>query len=152
MVRRFHAGKVGRPRSGRRVAIALGNALAFSVTGGPHSAAAAREVLRERLGQKLDPEVVDVAQLLLSELINNCIRHGAAATAETWIDITASIFAQSLRVEVRDGGRTFRHEPREPSPDPGSSRGLFLVQQLASRWGISDRGTARVWFELSLVA
>jgi anti-sigma regulatory factor (Ser/Thr protein kinase) len=141
-----------RLRSGRRVAIAIGNALVFSVTGGPHAAAGAREEIRERLGPKLDDEVVEVAQLLLSELINNCVLHGVAAGPEAWIDITASIFPHSLRVEVTDGGPSFHHEPRAPSTEVETGRGLYLVQRLASRWGISGRGPARVWFELPLTA
>jgi anti-sigma regulatory factor (Ser/Thr protein kinase) len=130
------------------VAIALGNALVFSVAGGPPAAASAREEIRERLGPKLDPEVVEHAELLLSELINNCVLHGAAAAPDAWIDVTASILPRSVWIEVCDGGPTFQHEPRKPSPDSGSGRGLYLVEQLSSRWGISPRGTARVWFEL----
>jgi anti-sigma regulatory factor (Ser/Thr protein kinase) len=87
--------------------------------------------------------------LLLSELINNCVVHGVAAARDAWIDVTASIFPRSVWIEVCDGGPSFRYEPRKPSPDAGSGRGLYLVQQLSSRWGISGRGPARVWFELA---
>jgi anti-sigma regulatory factor (Ser/Thr protein kinase) len=139
---------VGRVRPGRRVAIALGNAVVFSVAGGPPAAASAREEVRERFGPKLDPEVLEQAELLLSELINNCVLHGAAANPDARIDVTASIFPQSVWIEVCDGGPTFQHKPRKPSPDSYSGRGLYLVEQLSSRWGISPRGAARVWFEL----
>jgi anti-sigma regulatory factor (Ser/Thr protein kinase) len=135
-------------RSGRRVAIAIGDALVFSVSGGPRAAASAREEIRERLVPKVGEEVVGVAQLLLSELINNCVLHGVAGGPEAWIDITVSTFPRSLWVEVTDGGRTFHHEPHAVSPEAESGRGLYLVQQLASHWGISDHGTARVWFEV----
>jgi anti-sigma regulatory factor (Ser/Thr protein kinase) len=128
--------------------MALGNALGFSVTGGALAASAARDQLREWLAPKLDPGVVEVARLLLSELVTNCVVHGAAARPETWNDIAASIFPRTLWVEVSDGGRRFTHKPRPPSPDARSGRGLYLVEQLSSRWGMSERGTARVWFEL----
>jgi anti-sigma regulatory factor (Ser/Thr protein kinase) len=143
---------VDRRRSGRRVAIALGNALAFSVTGGAQAAAGAREELRDRFGPKLDPEVVGVAQLLLSELINNCVTHGAAGRPGAWIDVTASIFPRALSVAVSDGGPAFERESGVASADAESGRGLSLVEQLASRWGMSERGSARVWFELPRAA
>jgi anti-sigma regulatory factor (Ser/Thr protein kinase) len=146
------ANEVERRRSGRRVAIALGNALVFSVAGGPQAASEARAELRERFGAKLDPDVVASAELLLTELINNCVIHGAAASPESHIDITASIFPQVLSVEVTDGGRTFKRSSLLPDADSDSGRGIFLVEQLSSRWGVSERGTARVWFELPRAA
>jgi serine/threonine-protein kinase RsbW len=142
------AGEVHRTVSGRRVAIALGNALVFSVTGGPDAPRAARETLRERLGQKLDPEVVEIAEVLLSELVTNCVLHGVAAGPRSWIDITASIFPTSLWVEVCDGGPPFEHDPRLPALDEPSGRGLYIVDQLASRWGLGGEDAARPWFEL----
>jgi anti-sigma regulatory factor (Ser/Thr protein kinase) len=141
-------GGEGDPRSGRRAAITLGNLLAFSVTGGVHAASGARDELRERLGAKIDPSTIELAQLLLSELVNNCVLHGAAAEPDSWIDVSATTFPQMIRVEVSDGGPTFRHDPVLPAFDAGSGRGLYLVEQLSSRWGISARGIARVWFEL----
>ena len=135
-------------RARRHISIALGNALALSVDGGLGAAAEARAELTERLGPKLDPAVVQLARLLLSELVNNCVLHGAAAQPGTWIDITASVFPQTLRIEVSDGGPSFQHEALMPPADQDSGRGLYLVEQMATRWGISERGRTRVWFEL----
>ncbi len=139
---------VDQQRSGRRTAVALGNALVFSVAGGPPAAAAARVAIGDHLQQKLDPELVELAQLLLSEIVNNCVLHGAAAGPETQVDVTASIFPQCLWVEASDGGPAFSHRPVQPAPDSASGRGLYLVDQISSRWGISTQGAARVWFEL----
>ena len=135
-----------------RVTIALGNTLAFSVDGGPPAAATARAELGERLGPKLDPELVEVAQLLLSELVTNCVVHGAATHPGAWIDISSSLFPQAIWIEVSDGGPTFRYRPRPAAPDGLSGRGLWLVEQLSSHWGISDREPASVWFELARTA
>jgi anti-sigma regulatory factor (Ser/Thr protein kinase) len=137
---------VDRPR--RHISIALGNALAFSVDGGLHAPEEARAELTERLGPKLDPELLTLARLLMSELINNCVVHGAAPGPGTWIDVTASIFPDALRIEVSDGGPNFRHHPSRPPTDEGSGRGLYLIEQLSSRWGISEGGRTRAWFEL----
>src|SRR6476661_915373 len=107
--RRAGAGSV---RLGKRVAISLGNALAFSVAGGPPAAARGRHELREHLGPRLDPELVEHAELLLSELINNCVLQDRAARPDVWIDVTASILSRTLWIEVCDGGPSFQHKPR----------------------------------------
>jgi anti-sigma regulatory factor (Ser/Thr protein kinase) len=120
----------------------------FCVAGGPRAPADARDELRNRLGAKLDPEVIEIAELLLSELVTNCVIHGAAAEPGARIEVAASVFPQVLWVEVSDGGPAFEHEPRMPSPHADSGRGLYLVQQLATRWGINQGGPTRVWFEL----
>jgi serine/threonine-protein kinase RsbW len=137
-----------RVRRGSRVVLGVGDALLFSVDGGPQALPAARAELRERFGSKLGSELCGVAQLLLSELVANCVRHGAATQPGTGIDITASLFRHVLRIEVSDGAPTFRYEARPISPDELSGRGLRLVHELSSRWGISDRRPASVWFEL----
>ncbi len=124
----------------RRVAISLGNALVFSVSGGPQAAARAREELREQLGPKLDPEVVEFAHLLLSELVNNCVLHGVAGRPEVWIDVSAPLHPNSLWVEVSDGGPSFQHTPVAPSPEADSGRGLHLVDQLSSAWASAFTG------------
>jgi hypothetical protein len=55
----------------------------------------------------------------------------------------------ALRVEVGDEGPGF-HDAPVPSPQPGRSGGwgLYLVDELASRWGIKDPPGARVLFEI----
>ena len=102
------------------MAIALGNLLVFSVTGGAQAASGARVELGNRLGARLDPSTVERAELLLSELVTNCVMHGAAAEQESWIDVSAATFPQMLRVEVSDGGPTFRHKPVLPALDARS--------------------------------
>ncbi len=86
-----------------------------------------------------DPEV---AALLTSELITNALLHtegGAVVTA--WV-------TDRLRVEVRDCAER-RPEPREPSADGTSGRGLMLVRALSDAWGIRSEGGGKcVWFEL----
>lgn len=122
---------------------------AFSVDGGPSGPGEARTELGERFGAKLDPEVVGVAQLLLSELVTNCVLHGAAGRPGVRVDVRASIFPEALRVEVSDGGAAFRHEAGLSAPDLEGGRGLWLVAEMSSQWGLSDHGPARVWFEIA---
>ena len=52
-----------------------------------------------------------------------------------------------VRVEVTEHGPGFAAAPARPEPDDTGSRGLYLVDALADRWGSADGGT-RVWFEV----
>jgi hypothetical protein len=57
-----------------------------------------------------------------------------------------------LRVEVHDPGGGFI--PSAPSPDPArpSGWGLYLVAELADRWGVDSDERTLVWFELDRAA
>jgi anti-sigma regulatory factor (Ser/Thr protein kinase) len=88
------------------------------------------------------------AQLLVSELVSNSVRH-AGLGRDDLIRVTADWSGDRLMVHVRDGGR-----PRGASPVAGSIRpapgaesgwGLYLVDRLGSRWGTTGGG---YWFEL----
>jgi anti-sigma regulatory factor (Ser/Thr protein kinase) len=111
------------------------------------AAAEARRAL-DRVGDELPgPRMRDV-RLLVSELVTNAVRHaGIAAGAPIRLTIAAG--DEVLRVEIADGGSGF--EPRVPEPDPtrASGWGLFLVDELADRWGVepADPGTL-IWFEI----
>ena len=139
-------------RSPPRASLALGNAFPFVVDGGVQAAGHARAEFADRLAARLDPEVVEVARLLLSELVTNCVRHGAAGRPEVSIHITVSLLPNLLWVEVSDGGPTFDHQPNQTLAKTGGGQGLYLVDQLSARWGISGRKRARVWFELRRAA
>jgi anti-sigma regulatory factor (Ser/Thr protein kinase) len=86
-------------------------------------------------------------RLLVSELVTNAVRHGELAPGDV-IRLVVDADADVLRVEVHDPGGGF--VPVEPAPDPTrpSGWGLFLVAELADRWGVECDGTTRVWFEL----
>ncbi|MFH8337632.1 SpoIIE family protein phosphatase [Streptomyces sp. AM6-12] len=83
------------------------------------------------------------AELILSELITNAVRYGSAPIR------VRLLHDRGLICEVADGSSTAPHPRRAAATDEGG-RGLFLVAQLASRWG--TRYTARgkvIWAELS---
>ena len=59
----------------------------------------------------------------------------------------------TVRVEVRDPGPGFSRPSFDDQPPLGTSgRGLYLVDALADRWGVSRTpgGEARVWFEIDI--
>jgi anti-sigma regulatory factor (Ser/Thr protein kinase) len=111
----------------------------------PAAAAQARRALR-RLGLSLP--LADDAQLAISELVTNSVRH-AKLGPDNLIRITMDWSGTRLRVQVRDGGRHPRPAQLSGSirPIPGaqSGWGLYLVDRLSSRWGTGSDG---YWFEL----
>lgn len=93
-------------------------------------------------------ELVDTAALLVSELVTNAVRYGRPA-------LTARMRTAdgAIEVVVTDSGEEIPAAPDGKRPDPRQpgGRGLFLVAELASDWGIRalrpGPGKA-VWFRL----
>jgi serine phosphatase RsbU (regulator of sigma subunit)/integral membrane sensor domain MASE1/anti-sigma regulatory factor (Ser/Thr protein kinase) len=106
----------------------------------------ARDAVLE-LEAELEPAVVDNVRLLVSELVTNGIRHSGMARRSP-VDLRAAVFADLVRVEVSDSGPGFEPSDDEQDDDSASGWGLYIVDRLADRWGVtSDNGT-RVWFEI----
>lgn len=97
----------------------------------------------------LPPELVRDLHLLTSELVTNSVRHGNLGPQARLV-LTDRLTSDVVRVEVSDSGPGF--EPpgvSTPTPYQQSGWGLYLVDQLATRWGV-DRGTGTsVWFEIA---
>jgi anti-sigma regulatory factor (Ser/Thr protein kinase) len=54
-----------------------------------------------------------------------------------------------LCVRVTDGGNGLVPKPGAMASEPGAGFGLFLVEQLTRRWGVTrEEGKTRVWFEI----
>ena len=106
------------------------------------------------LAPYLDPGVAENAELLVSELVTNSVRH-AGLPEEASIEFSVRASAEVLMVEVADAGQGFDHtsslRPRAVAGCPEASGwGLFLVDRIADRWGaVQMDGETRVWFELS---
>jgi len=103
---------------------------------------AARQFVGGLLGEP-DGETLQVALVLISELVTNAVVH-----ARTQVDVRVEMGTDHLRVEVAD------RDPRLPlpsaqAPDAPGGRGLFLVQELATAWGTElCAGGKVVWFTL----
>ncbi|MFJ6750026.1 MULTISPECIES: ATP-binding protein [unclassified Streptomyces] len=88
-------------------------------------------------------DLAEIATLLTSELVTNALVHAKGGAVVT------ATFTDRLRVEVRDFVSR-RPEPRAPTVDGTSGRGLMLVRSLADSWGIRSHGVGKsVWFELA---
>jgi len=109
----------------------------------PRSAKQAREFVSDQL-ERLHPEYVDAAQLLISELVTNAVLH-----ARTDITLRIKPHDDGVRIEVLDSSTT-RALPKHYSDDASTGRGLMLVEALADAWGTDVDGDHKVvWFELS---
>jgi len=112
------------------------------------SAARARRVI-EHLDGQIDPETLNNAKLLVTELVANAVKHVEQPGA---IELLVALDGNALRVEVRDTGPGFVPRERRPGQSRSSGWGLVFVARLASRWAAEHDGGSRVWFELDLGA
>ena len=116
----------------------------------PEAAAEARHALGDIADVLPGGRARDV-RLLVSELVTNAVRH-ANLDAGDQILLVIELVDNRLRVEVHDPGGGF--VPTSPSPDPArpSGWGLYLVAELADRWGVESDERTLVWFELDRAA
>jgi anti-sigma regulatory factor (Ser/Thr protein kinase) len=111
--------------------------------------ALARHQLEDWLPETLNDSHRGALRLLVSELITNSVRHVSGSSQPVVLGVR--IGSRVIRVEVHDGGNGF--EPGTPKPRGADGGfGLFLVERMASRWGVDTREGTRVWFELDLAA
>ena len=116
--------------------------LDLTINGGSTAPARARKALDAFNGNV--GEAVDDLRLLVTELVTNAVVH-ANAGPDTSIGVMVEAAPDAIRGEILHPGPRFEATPR---PDE-QKFGLFLVDQLADRWGLepTDRQN-RVWFEL----
>src|SRR6266581_4939419 len=112
----------------------------------PEGPGLARKQLR-RLEGEVPPAVLDNVRLLVSELVTNSVRHAGLPPTAT-IALAVRVSSQRIRVEVRDPGPGFQAHSITPSMYQTSGWGLYLVDQLADRWGVVRKDATSVWFEL----
>lgn len=112
----------------------------------PRSVRRARSHVRERLDAWGLSELVDDANLVVSELATNAVVH-----AHSSYTVAAVRQVGSVRLEVHDeGGGTVR--PAPGTPDGLGGRGLLLVSALSSAWGVREDADGKtVWAELAAV-
>ena len=110
----------------------------------PESVRQARRYVSDELTSIGFDEAAMTAELLVSELVTNAILH-----ARTSVHVTVSADGELVRVAVADESVRAPRQRRH-SVESGTGRGLRLVEQMATRWGV-DIGSAGkvVWFELS---
>ncbi len=112
----------------------------------PDSVPEARAAV-DRLAGALPEDLVQDLRLLVSEVVTNSVRHARLSTTDV-IDLRVLVDRRRVRVEVHDPGPGFEPPDGPRTMYQDSGWGLYLVDRLADRWGItSDEGTT-VWFEI----
>ncbi|MEU9860155.1 SpoIIE family protein phosphatase [Streptomyces sp. NPDC047971] len=142
------------PRSDDDVALLLartrtlgaGQVADWDVEAAPSAVSRARaDVTRQLTAWGLE-ELAFTAELVVSELVTNAIRYGRPPIR------LRLIRDRAVMCEVSDTSSTTPHLRRAGVSDEGG-RGLFLVAQLAERWGTRHaRQGKTVWAELSETA
>ncbi|WP_324789398.1 ATP-binding protein [Streptomyces sp. H51] len=112
---------------------------------GEHSVRHLRRILRLYLKGSGLLEVADAAELALTEILANVVRHVPGRRCR----VCFLLLPGAVRVEVSDDC------PLLPVPGSGDvlaegGRGLLLVESVTDRWGVTPRpggGGKTVWFE-----
>jgi anti-sigma regulatory factor (Ser/Thr protein kinase) len=116
------------------------------LTAGEHSAGHIRRIVRSLLGEWGLSCLSDAAELGVTELVANVVRH---VPDRRCVVLVLRLASGGVRVEVADGS------PRLPCPSAGLSmdsedgRGLLLLDAVVDKWGVGPRseGGKTVWFE-----
>jgi anti-sigma regulatory factor (Ser/Thr protein kinase) len=92
----------------------------------------------------------ETAQHVVAELAANAATHGRLPGRS--FRLTMYVVGDTLRIEVTDARGERLPEAQAPRPDAESGRGLYLVEALADRWGVTGERFPRktVWAECSL--
>jgi anti-sigma regulatory factor (Ser/Thr protein kinase) len=100
----------------------------------------------EELAPAIEDDLLRDAQLLVSEVVTNSIKHSGCQDP---IRLRVWTRSSGLKIEVADGGFGFDAGSVGPSDSGEGGRGLLILEALADRWGVCRDAGTRVWFELS---
>jgi len=92
-----------------------------------------------------DGDWLDVAELVVSELVANAVRHGGGL-----LEIAVQAHESQVTISVADSSKV---APQRRTPDLTGGYGLALIDHLAAAWGVDDfEGGKRVWARLPPVS
>jgi len=112
----------------------------------------ARKLVVRCLADHVAASVLDTAQLVVTELVTNSLRHSGAPEGDDVV-VRIHLWRDTCRLEVEDQGRDGVIAPQPADQAAGSGMGLNLVQTLSQRWGVirPPDGPTRVWAQLPCV-
>ncbi|MEZ0493792.1 SpoIIE family protein phosphatase [Kineococcus sp. TBRC 1896] len=109
--------------------------------------ASARGFLRERLTAWSADELLDEAELVLSELVTNALVHTAG---DAGLTLRFDGAERRLRIAVGDSSTRSPRE-RDAPPDALGGRGLAIVDAVADAWGVDVTADGKtVWADLAV--
>lgn len=102
----------------------------------------------EGLGMALSPPAMETVRLIVSELIANSVVHSGMKAGEP-IHMRVKLSRSAVRIEVIDqGSRPPAVGIDETDHLPEEAPGMYLVAQLADRWGVDMEGRRTLWAEV----
>jgi anti-sigma regulatory factor (Ser/Thr protein kinase) len=112
----------------------------------PSATTIARDLVRSACEASGLAQLVDAAELIITELVANVVRHVGGT-----MEIAVIVRERFLHISVRDRSPV-RPERGLPDPDTGEGgRGLLLVDAVASGWGTSEAADGKVvWTTLRI--
>ncbi|KUJ67807.1 phosphatase [Streptomyces albus subsp. albus] len=114
----------------------------------PERIADCRHQLCDLLHDWSDPDQIESAVLLLSELVTNVLVH-TDGDALLLAEVSGQRGRRALRLDVADASDELPHR-RQPGELASSGRGLWLMDMLADAWGVDPRGPGKaIWFQLN---
>ena len=128
--------------------LALADPLEVMLAAGLDAPAAARAAVTDWMAGHMGGAMLTDAQLLVSELVANSVRHSGAA-ADAVLAVRAHVSADVLVLEVHDQGTGGSIRRRAPDMQAGGGFGLNVVETLSRRWGVNRDAGTRVWVELA---
>ncbi|HEY9441200.1 MAG TPA: SpoIIE family protein phosphatase [Streptomyces sp.] len=116
----------------------------WDLPAGGTSASAARKLVSEQLARWSLADLVDVTELVVSELVGNALRYGGGPGQ------LRMLRDERLRVEVSDTGPDLPQIQHADLSDEGG-RGLQLINLLCRRWGSCRTAAGKVvWAEQNI--
>jgi anti-sigma regulatory factor (Ser/Thr protein kinase) len=104
----------------------------------PTSPGRARRFVRSLMSAwGVGDQVVDDAELLVTELVTNAVIH-----ARTAVTLEVEAADGTVRFKVSDESPR-RVEIKSPSPESATGRGLILLDQIASEWEVTHTAAGK---------
>ncbi|MEA2475442.1 MAG: serine/threonine-protein kinase RsbW [Thermoleophilaceae bacterium] len=124
-------------------------ALDTRIPGGPAACGTARDIVERLVGDATPADTLHDALLLTSELVTNAVLHGGVDETGV-VDLHVASDPSLLRISVTDPGGESTPAVQDLDVTVPGGMGLFLVEQISSRWGVDELrdGGTQVWFEL----
>ncbi|WP_425245146.1 ATP-binding protein [Streptomyces sp. NEAU-NA10] len=121
----------------------------LTLTAGTHSAQHIRSIARSLLEDWGLQELTDTVELAMTELIANVVRH----VPDRRCTVLLLKQGTGIRAEVKDSYGQLLPAPAELQLESESGRGLFLLDAVVDKWGVSPAsgGGKTVWFECNVL-
>jgi anti-sigma regulatory factor (Ser/Thr protein kinase) len=130
---------------------AEGSAIVHHLPCEPASVPQARRLASDVAIHYLDEAQFQAFELAVTELVSNAVRH--AGQPEDDIRLAVTPKEGYVCVQVTDSGPGLVPRPGALDADANGGFGLFIVEQLTRRWGVTrEDSKTRVWFELDFAA